>query len=471
MGGATVVSDDKALEEKLGDVIWELSVLNEVSSILLSTMELDEILHIILTGVTAGEGFGFNRAFLFLVDDEAGILEGKIAMGPSDREEAGRIWSTLGARKASLREMLKSYQSATGREDVRVNEIVDSLKIPLADKDHLLIRALSGKRSFNVTKDRADLPVLSELEKALGTDSFAVVPLVSRGEAIGVLLADNMINGRPIEDEDVDVLQTFANHASSAIENSRLYGKLSDKVAELEEANRALKENQDKLVRSERLSAVGEAAARIAHEIRNPLVAIGGFARSMLKRLPEGDPNRRYSAIIASEVVRLEKMLSQTLDFVRPREPQFKRADLNGLIRGTLSVMENETAKAKVSAKLNLAENLPGVVMDEDQIREVLLNIFRNALHAMPGGGELKVSTRRDEALVLIDIEDTGVGIPEDNMKRLFEAFFTTKPDGTGLGLTISSKVIQSHNGAIGVKSQEGAGSVFTISLPIEQPE
>jgi signal transduction histidine kinase len=470
MGGATGVSDDRTLEEKLGDVIWELSVLNEISSILLSTMELDEILHIILTGVTAGEGFGFNRAFLFLVDDEAGVLEGKIAMGPSDREEAGRIWSALGVRKAPLREILKSYQSATGRKDVRVNEIVSSLKIPLADKDHLLIRALSEKRSFNVTKDSVDSPALSELEKVLGTDSFAVVPLVSRDEAIGVLLADNMINGRPIEDEDVEVLQTFANHASSAIENSRLYKKLSDKVAELEEANRALKENQDKLVRSERLSAVGEAAARIAHEIRNPLVAIGGFARSILKRLPEGDPNRKYSSIISSEVVRLEKMLSQTLDFVRPREPQFKRADLNGLIRGTLSVMENEIAKAKVSVKSNLSVGLPEVMMDEDQMREVLLNILRNALHAMPGGGELKVSTRRDEALVLIDIADTGVGIPQDNMKRLFEAFFTTKPDGTGLGLTISSKIIQSHNGSIGVKSLEGTGSVFTISLPIEQP-
>jgi signal transduction histidine kinase len=236
--------------------------------------------------------------------------------------------------------------------------------------------------------------------------------------------------------------------------------------ANLEKTNKELQESRDKLIQAERLSTVGEVAAHVAHEIRNPLVCIGGFARSLYKEIKDDDPKKGKLQIILDEVERLERYLRDTLTFIRPLVPEFRPTDLVALIQETFQMLSSEIDKSKVQIELSLMKNSPLLEIDPDQIRQVLLNIFRNALEAMPDGGQLTVSSNFSDGFYTISVADTGVGIDKQNMEKLFTAFFTTKSTGSGLGLTISSQIINNHGGTIGLSSQPGVGTVFHITLP-----
>jgi signal transduction histidine kinase len=176
----------------------------------------------------------------------------------------------------------------------------------------------------------------------LATDFVAVVPLLVRGTLAGVIIADNLITRKPISEGDLNVLKTFAGYAGVALERSHLYDELRKSVAKLQSANETLKTSQQKLLQVEKLSAIGELAAYVSHEIRNPLVAIGGLARSLLKDQVDDPDTSETLQIIVSEVNRLEKFLRETLDFVKPRVAGSIAADLNGVVRECLATFKNE---------------------------------------------------------------------------------------------------------------------------------
>jgi signal transduction histidine kinase len=463
------ISEKTYLEKSLKKKISELSIICEVGNALRSTLNLEEILEIILIGVTAGQGLGFNRAFLLLSNEEENVLEGKIAIGPSNPEEAKRIWEDLSTKKESLEEVLHSYKDALKRKDILVNEIVKKLRIPSSDQENLLIRSMRQKEAGSVTKDQADSESNRSIFEILGTDSLAVVPLVSKDKVNGVLLADNSINQKPIKEEDIKLMEIFAHHASTAIESSKLYQKLAEQVNKLEEANKRIAESSQRLLRAEKLSVLGEITSQVAHELRNPITVIGGFAHSLLKKKDIEDPDYEYVKIIAQETERVERVLDNVLNFTKPKESQKEKVDLNQIVDQTLEMMGWEINPDKITVMKYPHPDLPRILVNPDQIRHALLNIFRNAIWAMPQGGILSITTKGKENFAKIEIKDTGFGIAKEHMASIFEAFFTTKPESCGLGLTISSEIIKNHGGFIMVESEKGKGSTFSVALPFEE--
>jgi len=463
------ISEKTRLEKSLKKKISELSIICEVGSVLRSTLNLEEILKIILIGVTANQGLGFNRAFLLLLNEEGNVLEGKIAIGPSNPEEAKRIWEDLSAKKQSLEDILHSYKDALGKKDVLVNHIVKKLKIPFSEQKNFLIQSMQQNKACSVRKYEVDSETNKSIFEIVGTDILAVAPLVSKDKVMGVLLADNTINQKPIEEEDVKLMQIFAHHVSTAIESSRLYRKLGEQVNKLEEANKRIAENTQRLLRAEKLSVLGEITSQVAHELRNPITIIGGFARSLLKKRDVKDPDYEYVKIIAEETERMEKVLDNVLNFTKPKESQLEKVDLNQIVDQTLDMIEGEINLDKITVMKYLHPDLPPVIVNPDQIRHALLNLFRNAIWAMPQGGVLSLTTKRKDNFAKIGIKDTGFGIPKEHIDGIFDAFFTTKPDCCGLGLTISSEIIKNHGGFIVAESEKGKGATFSVVLPLEK--
>ncbi|MCK4403942.1 MAG: hypothetical protein KAW02_02515 [candidate division Zixibacteria bacterium] len=455
------------LHSNLQKKINELSILCELGKVLRSTLNLEEILQIVLIGVTAGQGLGFNRAFLLLLNQAGTMLEGKMAIGPSNSEEAKRIWDSLSAREQSLEEILHSYKDALKEKDVLVNQIVKKLKISLSDERNPLIQSMLNKKTFNIIrgKEKTD----KNLFEILQTDQFAVAPLISKDKILGVIVADNLINRKPIEDGDIKLLSICAHHASAAIESSQLYQELAKKVSKLAEANRRVAENSKRLLKMEKLSVLGQITSQVAHELRNPMAIIGGFAHSILKKMEKDNPNYEYIRIIFKETERMENVLNNVLNFSKPDKSHLKMVNINDLVDQTFEMMEPEIDSTRISMVKSPSSYLSSVRVNPDLIRQALLNIFRNAIWAMPQGGILSVTTRQTDKFVKIEVQDTGLGISGEHKSKIFDAFFTTKPEACGLGLTISSEIIKNHGGNIGVESVEGKGAIFYIELPLAE--
>ncbi len=465
-----VLGEKSRIEDRLKNKVTELSIMNEISEVLLSTRELDEILHMILIGATAYQALGFNRAFLFLVNEEVTMLEGEVATGTLTIEEGYQIWERLSHEQLTLKALLQSRQGELSQEDQPINNLVKQMKIPLKGTESIFTQALYEGKSFNIV-DGAQNPLIDKkFVELLGTDSFSLVPLASRGKPLGILLADNFINKQPINDEDVEHLRAFANHASLAIENSHLYESLREKVEELSNAYNELQVNRDKLIRYERLSAVGEVAAKVTHEIRNPMVAIGGFARRILKKDSDGELNRNYLKIIVEEIGHLENILTDILYFAKPAMPSCSAVDLNGIVGGIIEMLEVEMEEHTICIERHFDAHIPLLSLDENQIRRVIINLMRNAMQAMPDGGTITVSTVQENQWVTVEIADTGIGISDDDIDKLFDAFFSSKSTGSGLGLTVSAQIINNHGGTIEVKRREPKGTVFIIKLPLVCP-
>jgi signal transduction histidine kinase len=459
------LQDLSDLEWRLEKKINELSILCELGKVLTSTLNLEEILQIVLIGVTAGQGLAFNRAFLLLLDQTGDELEGKMAIGPSDPEEAKRIWDSLSAKEQSLEEVLRSYKDALKGKDILVNRVVRELRIHVSDRRNPLIQSMLSRRAFAVP--RKEKKSAENLFDLLGTDHFAVAPLTSKDKMLGVIIADNLITRKAVEEEDIKLLSIYANHAAAAIESSQLYQELEEKVWKLSEANRKIAESSRRLLKVERLSVLGQITSQVAHELRNPMTIIGGFAHSILKKMDAENPHHEYIKIIAKQTERMEDVLDNVLNFSKPDESHLETASLDDLVDQTFEMMEPEIDLTKITLKRFPSRNPSSVRVNPDLIRQAFLNIFRNAVWAMPQGGILSVATRRTDRSVKIEVKDTGFGISHEDMSKIFDSFFTTKPEGCGLGLTISSEIIKNHGGRIGVESSQGKGSTFYVELPL----
>jgi signal transduction histidine kinase len=459
-------SQKRSIEKDLQKKIFELSLINNISSSLLSTMNLEEILYRILIGVTAKEGLGFNRAFLLLVNDTEKVLEGKMAIGPSSLEEALRIWTDLNERHPTFSELLANFDEGWRERDTYVNQIVRKIRVPLSDRTHLFIELLKHMQPEIIAYEIPFHHYAEDILRLLEVQSFAAVPLPYRGRCLGLLLADNLITQKPITREDVNMLETFANYASSAIEHSRLYEEVRIRIKESERHIHELEAMQDRLMRSKKLSELGELASKMAHEIRTPLVSIGGFANTMLKAHQPESADHEYLKIIVDEVRRLEDIITNVLAYVSPGIPKTKPTDLNALLEHVIFLMNVPLRKKKIDVVTHCSEDLGPLAVDPDQMKQVFTAIINNAIESMSEGGKLEVSTARHNDFVRISISDTGIGIAEDKLDKVFDAFFTTKSTGSGLGLNIASQIVANHKGSIYVESQVGVGSTFIINLP-----
>ena len=465
------ITERQEMSQRLERKINGLFIINEIGRALSRTTNLNEILYIVLVGVTAGQALKFNRAFLFLLNDERTHLEGRMAIGPSSPEEAGWIWTDLAARNLTLGDILWAYRVETIKQDTQINEIVRRISLPITETAHVLVQAMTTHQSFLVedTAMREDVP--ESFRDLIGARSFAVVPLHSQERPIGALLADNLITGRPILADDVELLEIFAQQASATIENSSLYDELASKVKALEEANTNLRLYQAKLLHAERLSAIGEITAKVAHELRNPLAAMGGFARALGRKLPSDSPHQETLDIIIKEGMRLEGLVTELLDLARPMRIETEPDDVNRIIQECLVILSIDLKNRRIRVEKHLDPSLPFVPLAADPIKQVLLNLLNNAAIAINREGCITIRTIAvGSSHIEITIHDTGAGIPEDHLDRIFDPFFTTRPGGSGLGLTIAERIVHEHSGIIDVTSMVGSGTTFSLRLPQHQP-
>ncbi|MGZ3558454.1 MAG: PAS domain S-box protein [Thermodesulfobacteriota bacterium] len=232
---------------------------------------------------------------------------------------------------------------------------------------------------------------------------------------------------------------------------------------------RELQKMQEALLQSEKLAAMGRLTSQIAHELNNPIYGIMNTLELLKTEIPPESKRRRILELSLSEIQRLSEMLRNMLSFSKPEEEKRRPVRIDDLIEGILLVMEKQMRESNIQVETSFDPDIPEIMASTNQMRQVMLNLFKNAKEAMPKGGTLFVRTSKEDNRILIHIRDTGIGIPEEIRGKIFEAFFTTKQKvkGVGLGLSVCYGIIKDHGGDIKVESQEGKGTTFAISLPI----
>lgn len=234
---------------------------------------------------------------------------------------------------------------------------------------------------------------------------------------------------------------------------------------ELQTAYAELRQTFNQLLQAEKLSSLAEIASGVVHEVRNPLGAIKGAVEILEDELAKDSPRREFALIAKTEVERIDKLVGEFLHFARAPKPDKQPVDINELVKSARVLVENEARKQSVATVENLSENLPLVALDAEQIKQVLLNLALNAVQAMPSGGKLFFSTAKNENRIFIEIADTGGGIEEKNLNRIFDPFFSTKEKSLGLGLSIAYKIASEHGGSLSAKNRK-SGAIFRLELP-----
>lgn len=276
------------------------------------------------------------------------------------------------------------------------------------------------------------------------------------------------------KDEIGFMAETFngmAERLSTMIdEKDRLLRTLQDFNLELEkrvkEATDKLRLTQENMARAETLAAVGTLAAGISHEISTPLNTITGFVQLTLSNLDDASAIKGDLKVIEQEALRCRKIVQGLLNFARPQKHEEKLTEINGIINETLSLIEYQPSMRKINIKRDLNGKLRPLDADPLQIKQVFLNLILNAIQAMQDGGELRIVTDNTGSGIMVEVSDTGIGIPEGEVQKIFQPFYTTKKDGTGLGLSISYGIIKEHGGDIYVRTSSDKGTVFVILLP-----
>jgi signal transduction histidine kinase len=241
--------------------------------------------------------------------------------------------------------------------------------------------------------------------------------------------------------------------------------RLRESLRELEEKTNMLVQRDEELRQSERLSLLGEMSAMMAHEIRNPLGSIQGAAEILSDSFREGDEGYRYAAILLKEVDRLSDVIDNFIRVGSGRKERHESVDINQLLEELRFFFERIAAQRKIAVESHLDPYLPGLTADPNQLRQAFMNLILNAVHAMVDGGRLTISTETVEEGLEVTFTDNGPGIPPEGLSRLFEPFYTTRNSGTGLGLTITKRIVEAHGGKIEVESEIGKGTTVRIFL------
>jgi len=436
----------------------ELTLLYQFSNTMLSTIRLNKLTHLILTALTMPASGLFERSLIFLRNEKSEILQGMLGVTRQTSEELEIIGDqdSLGSRwdisdEVVDRQRSNEFCSRVRRARIAINE------------DCQLIRQVITERRMGHMHECSCLecPVGCSIRK-LCNGTFAAVPLIAINKTIGIIVVDNPESGSEITQEQLHFLQLFANQAGMAIENSMLYNQI-------EETNDNLRDARERLLHGERLAAIGEMAANLAHELKNPLITIGGFAGRLLKALPEETREYSYADTIVSEVSRLEKMLTEILSFSRKPTICFSSCDLLEILQDCISSCTTTLEDNNITFSAQLKEGAWPLSGDPHQLKQVFLNLMLNACDAMPDGGRLTITLDTaplDKKSAVVSIQDTGGGIPKETLPRIFSPFFTTKHHGTGLGLAIANRITINHYGSIEAENSEN-GALFKVTLPL----
>jgi signal transduction histidine kinase len=308
-------------------------------------------------------------------------------------------------------------------------------------------------------KDLSDSQLIIQMMTDM--ESEICIPLIAKSRLIGLVNLGMKGNKRMYSHEDIEMLTTLANSATIAIENAQLIENM--------------KKTKKVMARADRLAGIGQLAAGIAHEIRNPLVAIKTSAQLLPDRYNDEEFRTYFSTIVASEIDRATKKINDLLDYARPSAPFFQQENINEIIEGMVAFVKNDAYKKEQTIEINLSQELPTITLDRQQMKQVFINLLFNAIHSTPEKGKISITTKKRTKsngptdFIQVEVSDTGVGIPEEDLEKIFTPFFTTKAkeEGSGLGLAMTHQIIEEHEGTIDVQSRINQGTTFTINLPV----
>jgi PAS domain S-box-containing protein len=407
-----------------------LELLHEIAQVAASTLELPELYQALAD--TLAEIIGGDGCYITRFDEATGQVLPGGAYGP-------------------FRDNYRAMQPPAG--EITLTESVCRADRPLAVEDVYHSPYISPRvAEMFPARSQLGLPLRAG-ERTLGA----------------VLIAFN--EPHTFTDEEITRATQAVDLAALALENARLYGEIRAWVTRLEQRvearTRELRETQARLLHAEKLSALGQLSAGVAHEIGHPLGLIHGY----IELLAEEQPDHPYIPPVRDSVERLMELLVQLRDFSRPTTGEWSPVAVNHVAGNVLALASKELLRSHVTIHQHMDADLPRVQADARQLEQVFLNLVLNARDAMPQGGKLQVRTFQTADHVVLEFADTGVGIPPENLERIFEPYFSTKHDRrTGLGLAISQRIIVAHAGRLEVISQPGEGATFRIYLPKQEP-
>lgn len=420
----------------------EMVLLSIIAQSFFQPFSLDDNLLVILTALTSGTGVGFNRALLFLKEGER--LQARMWLGPRSPEEAQAIWSILSTPGIGYAEIVEHNRELVERQMASLQPRLRLLNYNL-DTPEVKIPALAARQQEIILVENAqDEPLVDRnFLEFVGVDSFLCLPLIAKDEVMGEIVVDNGITKAPITAKDIELASLCALLAGNYIYTTHLYKKVLE---------------------MERMAALGEMAAFISHQLRNPIVTIGGFTRQLLNRPCDPEKCQRNLSIIQQETKHLEDIIFKISHFLKISIKELRPIDVRPIL---LSIIERPDLKAKTENKrlvLRTAEELPAILCDPVYFEEAMVNILDNALDATPAGGHVFVRAfPANKKWLKITVKDSGPGLDEKTREKIFTPFFSTKENGTGLGLLFVKRVMEMCAGKIEVQSKPGQGTLFKL--------
>ena len=328
------------------------------------------------------------------------------------------------------------------------------------EPDHALVQWLITHRRILSEEVLASAEAAAINQVLAGLRAVLLVPGYIEKDLVGWLALGKKLSGEGYSGDDLHAFSTLANEAAVAVENARSY-------EELQKAHDQLRITYDRLVDQERFVAAGQFATGLAHEIKNPLSAIKTFAEFLPEKYKDPDFRGTFFRIVQSEVDRINAIVKELSDFAKPAPLSLKSVRVSVVLKDTLALLSGQCLKLGVKVKPSFRENGTSVRADPQQLKQVFLNLFLNSLDAMPDGGSLEVATHVTGDRLTVSVQDTGCGVSEAHLPKLWDPFFTTKERGMGLGLSIVKGIIERHGGAIDLRSQEGQGTTVLVKLPV----
>ena len=435
---------DKELIEKKYEEVYRLNIelkrkikqilaIQDTGKAILTVLNLEQLLTVIMNILS--NVCQINRAAIMLVNEEEGYLE--YLHGLDFKNE--------------VTEEMKNY------------------RVPLERVSNILARVVvTGLPEYVPEVESSSLRKENIMLSYGKPASVYVVPLITRSKVIGVI-ATYAVDEKGVSKETRETLEVFAPQIAIAIENARLYSSLQEQMQELKRSHALLS-------RTEKFSFLGNLAARLAHEIKNPMTAIGTFLQMLPSRYNDEEFRNDFYKIALEETTRVNKLITELLDLVKKKESHFELSNLHDLIGKMILLVSPQTNAKEIIVDLKFDPNIDLVWMDAEKMKQVILNLLSNAVEITPERGRIKIATRNENEqgkppMIRIEIKDNGSGIPQDIIDKIFDPYFTTKHksimhSGTGLGLFIAHQNMQDHGGTIDVESKVKEGTTFTLTLP-----
>ena len=419
-----------------------LVLLSIISQSFFQPFSLEDNLLVILTALTSGSGVGFNRAMLFLQKGDR--LRGEMWLGPRSAEEAGMIWEVLSTPGIGYVEIVEHNRALVNKSEDTLSARLKGLAYAADDEGALVPAAAALRKEILHVRDASSDPLVDRrFLNIIGVEEFVCVPLLARDDVVGEIVLDNAITRTPIQPSDIKLAGICGLMAGNYIYSSTLHRKL---------------------LNMEKMAAMGEMAMFVTHQLRNPIVAVGGFTDQLLQPGVSEEKKTRNLTIIRDEIRRLEDIIFQMGHFLKVSMKEPVYFDPGPAIA---AVLDNPGLQARSRAYVMNVKIDPcpsDILCDPTSFGEVLRNLLDNAFDATPAGGTISVRAyRKNPTAFALSVRDSGRGMTNPDKDQLFKPFFTTKEKGMGLGLPFIKRVMDTCGGKVEVQSRVGKGTIFKL--------